>query len=181
MSGGYQGAWRSRQSLRRENLLLANEVPIFCELCNYINAIVSLWQYACTIVHPLPKQPLPSGKSLKRSACCPFHQSHFHPNRVCKQSTMSMPISKKPKLGLLSLPPELLLQIASYHLEDFLFWQSNQCRYLSKYLKKQDLYLWPYIALSKAHPYLYSLLITQRLEKQPPANRTNFDFCGLYD
>lgn len=94
---------------------------------------------------------------------------------------MNMPVLKKPTLGLLSLPPELLLQIASYHLDDFLFWQSNQCRYLSKYLKKHQLHLWPYLALSKAHPYLWSLLITQRLDKQPEEQRINFDLCGLWD
>lgn len=93
---------------------------------------------------------------------------------------MSMPISKKPKLGLLSLPPELILQIANYHLDDFLFWQSNQCRNLSKYLTKRQVNLWPYIALAQAHPYLHSLLIAQRLEKQPEDKRINFDLCGLY-
>ena len=94
---------------------------------------------------------------------------------------MSVPISKKPKLGLLSLPPELLLQIASYHLDDFLFWQSNSCRHLSKYLAKSKLHMWPYLALSKAHPYLYELLITQRLDKQPEDRRVNFDLCGLWN
>ena len=85
------------------------------------------------------------------------------------------------KLGLLSLPPELLLQIANYHIDDFMFWQSNSCRRLSKYLKKDQLRLWPYLALSKAHPYLYSLLISQRLDKQPEDKRIDFDLCGLRD
>lgn len=92
-----------------------------------------------------------------------------------------MPVLKKQTLGLLSLPPELLLHIANYHLDDFLFWQSNQCRHLSKYLQKRQLNLWPYLALSKSHPYLWSLLITQRLEKQPEDERINFDLCGLWD
>lgn len=94
---------------------------------------------------------------------------------------MSMPVSKNSKLGLLSLPPELLLQIANYHLDDFMFWQSNQCRYLSKYLKKKQLKLWPYLALSAAHPYLYSLLITEPLNKEPEHKRINLDLHGLLD
>ena len=92
-----------------------------------------------------------------------------------------MPVSKEPKLGLLSLPPELLLQIARYHLDDFLFWESNQCRNLSKYLKKRQLKDWPYLSLSKAHPYLYELLITHRLNKQSKDKRIDLDLYGLFD
>ena len=85
------------------------------------------------------------------------------------------------KPGLLSLPPELLLQIANHHIDDFLFWQSNPCRRLSRYLKKDQLRLWPYLALSSAHPYLYALLIGQRLDKQPEDERISLDLCGLRD
>ena len=100
---------------------------------------------------------------------------------LTKSSSPNMAVSEKPKLGLLSLPPELLLQIASYHLDDFLFWQSNQCRNPSKYSAKHQLKSWPYLALSKTHPYPYSLLITQRLNKQSKDKRINFDLCGLFD
>lgn len=94
---------------------------------------------------------------------------------------MTTPTPKQPKLSLLSLPPELLLQIASHHLDDFTFWQSNQCRSLSKYLPRRQLSHWPYLALAKAHPYLYALLITRRLDRLPEDERVDFGSCGMWD
>ena len=89
-------------------------------------------------------------------------------------------MSLQPKYALTSLPPEILLEIASYHLADYLFWENGNFKYLRKYTYEQN--RCPYFSLAKAHPYLWCLLMSQahkaQIRKAPDV--TDYANCGVF-
>ena len=90
----------------------------------------------------------------------------------------TMPARTNPTF--LSLPPEILLMIANYYLVDFLFWENSRFKYLRKITYERN--LCTYLTLARAHPYLWRLLMGQKL-LQSIVKETDFDFyedCGIF-
>ena len=84
----------------------------------------------------------------------------------------------QPKDALTSLPQEILLEIASYHLPDYLFWENGTFKYLRKLAYEKN--RCPYLSLAKAHPYLWCLLMSEAYKVQLKndgnlADLANFD------
>jgi hypothetical protein len=67
-----------------------------------------------------------------------------------------------PKPSLTTLPPEILLQIADYFLEDYLLWKT-QLRYLRKATFHLD--LCPYLNMARTHSSLWNVLNARRFAK----------------
>ena len=67
-----------------------------------------------------------------------------------------------PKPTLITLPQEVLLNIADHFLSDYLLWKTQL-----KYLRKATFHLdhCPYINLARTHPYLWNVLLARRFAK----------------
>ena len=70
--------------------------------------------------------------------------------------------SPQPRPTLISLPQEVLLNIADHFLDDYLIWKT-QLKYLRKMTFRLD--LCPYINLARAHPHLWNVLLARRFAK----------------
>ena len=62
-----------------------------------------------------------------------------------------------PKASLLSMPNEVLLQIADYFIDDYYFWKQTRLKYLRRMGAAEK--FCPYLCLANTHPYLYALLL----------------------
>lgn len=67
-----------------------------------------------------------------------------------------------PKPTLITLPQEVLLNIADHFLSDYLLWKT-QLKYLRKATFHLD--LCPYVNLARTHPYLWNVLLARRFAK----------------
>ena len=70
--------------------------------------------------------------------------------------------SPPPKPTLITLPQEVLLNIADHFLDDYLIWKT-QLKYLRKMTFHLD--LCPYINLARTHPHLWNVLLARRFAK----------------
>jgi len=65
---------------------------------------------------------------------------------------------------LLSLPPELLLMIADYHLDDYLFWECGRFKYLRKIT--YETHGCSYVSFAKTNVYLWGLMMERKFQRR---------------
>ena len=77
-----------------------------------------------------------------------------------------------PKPTLITLPQEVLLNIADHFLSDYLLWKTQL-----KYLRKLTFHLdhCPYLNLARTHPSLWNVLLARRFSKKLLDEAANAD------